>query len=276
MNPMNLYALIPAILMISFISCKKSGNGTFQIDSPVTIQMQQSTQSGGKATCILSCNTGSYPDGNYTLKYLLTTAGNNITVAFGDITAISTKPSAAASAPATAFVDLEVLDNGTYPLSFQIGSNTYRATLGVTDTDYTIAYPDPSPSLVFKKTEMKKVQVNTIWGTATAGSVHGAAVLNGIFDSLVLYGAQPYAGPVGDYFLFRSDSGFSYSPLGAGMLQKQFLYTYTGYYTHIDSLLRHHQADNRDSMSIVVHTYTGDTNSVYVAPAVAVTLEKTP
>jgi hypothetical protein len=270
-RPMNRNLIIPAILFSAFFSCKKSASN-LQVDSPIIIQMQQSTQSGGPATFALNCSTGSYPDGNYRLNYSLSMNGNNIAVTFSDITAISQKPSISASAPATAYVALEVLNNGIYPLSFQIGSNTYKATLVVTDTDYTITYPNPSANLAFKKTAIKKVQVNTIWGTATAGSLNYASILNGIFDSLVMYGAQPYTGPVGDYYLFRSDSGFTYSPLSAGMLQKQFIYTYTGNYAKIDTLIRHYVNSQRDSLIIVVNTYTGQNNWVYIAPPTPVSL----
>jgi len=263
--------LLLAILITTFFSCKKSGNGSYPVDSPVNVQMQQSTQSGGKATFILSCSTGSYPNGNYTLNYRLSIVANKISVTFSDITAISQKPSIGPSAPATAYIDLEVLNNGSYPLSFQIGSNTYQATLVVTDTDYTISYPMPSPNLAFKNTSLKKMQVNTIWGTAKAGSLYYANVLNSILDSLVLFGALPYNGPLGDYYLFISNSGFTSSPLSAAMLQKNFIFTYTGNYAKIDSVIRHYESENRDSLSIAVNTYTGDTNWVFIAPPMPVT-----
>ncbi len=263
--------LILAIVMITFFSCKKSGNGSYPVDSPVNVQMQQSNQSGGKATFILNCSTGSYPNGNYTLNYRLSIVANKISVTFSDITAISQKPSIGPSAPATAYIDLEVLNTGSYPLSFQIGSNTYQATLVVTDTDYTVSCPKPSSNLALKNSSIKKMQVNTIWGTAKAGSLYYANVLNSILDSLVIFGAQPYTGPVGDYYLFISNSGFTSSPLSAAMLQKNFIYTYTGNYANIDSLVRHYESGNRDSLSIAVNTYTGDTNWVFIAPPMPVT-----
>ena len=254
------YRLIYLILIIclsGISACIKTEDVSSDFNENVTIRMFETVDST-KRTLILDCNTEKiFICANYQLETSYILANDKITISFTGIS--EPKICLDSPRPASARLSLDGLENKAYPLEINLGTRKFFGQLNVTSESFQVTLL-PQIKFQFINPELKRVPINTIYGTIHYDSSLTNPTVQKFIDSLQFYGATPTLYKPGDYGQFQIESN-------GQIKQTQDLgYYFTFYYIfnysnnteQLKSLVKRFGINYSDSLVITLNTTKGE------------------
>lgn len=130
---------IPLITLL--FSCEKVQENELLIDSVVEIQMLDAA-AAGSGDLLLRCKTlKEYICYNYVIGYNKAGEGNTLKISFQHVSLGASQQCATAIGPATAEVNLGILEDGLYDLELNNGKLVNKGTLEVTAKELILNFP---------------------------------------------------------------------------------------------------------------------------------------
>ena len=155
----NVFKMATIVLMLSVATagCDKTIETKSKIDSEIDITMMENSSG---ALQLYFSTTEIYPCCNWSIDLSWKKSSNNIDITFKSII----KPDICLTAlgPATAMIDLGVLNNGIYQLNFYNEHVKQSGELVVSSDSYKINFADNS-LVHFRNIPLNKIPENTIW-----------------------------------------------------------------------------------------------------------------
>lgn len=254
-------------LMLSVVTA--GCNNTFEtktvIDSEIVITMMESSS---QALQMYFSTTKSYSCCNYPIDLSWKKSSNTIDIVFKGV--IKADLCLTAIGPATASIDLGVLNNGTYQLNFYNEQVKQSGKLIVSSEGYKTNFADNS-NFRFTTMTLNKRPENTIW---LAISYREEEVLSSFLEALMNLGASEKTFSRGYYsfntryqwlysgFVVEENGDITYLPditnPGGGawgyLFIQSFVFHFTGDSTNIEQLVKQY----KEQMEIRVYTDKGE------------------
>jgi hypothetical protein len=257
----NLNLLAAAIISTLFfqISCSDTITEVNyeRIDTRLELTLKEELSVYSRLLSIDCATERIYPCINYGIDYSMTKSSNKITIRFNQI--IMPEICLTALGPAYSNIKLGNLSNGLYILNLLVNGKTQTANLKVNDSTFKIEY-EPGFDFIFKKTELKRIPQNVIWGSVGYINDTLTTSVNSFLDSLIIIGASEINLSPGDYGYFQIDSfGKIVAPEYHGYpFIKMYLYEFNGSSESLKELIRNTNQRFLNNMYISCNTWKGE------------------
>ena len=254
---------IMLMLSIAIIGCDKSIE-TNNAEINITIM-----ENSSRALQLYFSTTQIYPCCNYPIDVSWKNSSNTIDITFNGV--IETDLCFTAIGPATATIDLGVLDNGTYQLNFYNEHVKQSGKLIVSSDSYKTNFTG-NPNFRFINASLNKIPENTIW---LVTSYNEEKILSSFLEILMNLGATKKMYSQGYYsinvtypysyyevFKIEKDGSITYSPKEitntivnwGGKYMRSFVFQYLGNTANIEQLVKQY----REQIEIKVYTDKGE------------------
>lgn len=256
-------SILFAALIISTFSFHISCSDTItevnydRIDSRLELILNEELSADSRSLDIDCLTERIYGCCNYGIDYWMTKMGNKISISFNQI--VIPDICLTALGPARNKIKLGTLSAGQYVLNLMVNGKTQTVNLKVSDSSYKVEY-EPGLDFIFKKTELKRIPHNVIWGSVGYINDTLTTSVNAFLDSLNIIGANEINLSPGDYGYFQIDSfGKIVIPEHHGYpFIKIYLYEFNGNIETLKSLVRNTNQRFLNNMYISCNTWKGE------------------
>ena len=255
-NILNLTAFL-LILSGCFSACSKGEYGN--VDSEINIRMVEIYDKSPR-TFHLHCFTEKiYPCVNYPIIVVSQQSSNNIDISFKEV--IETNLCATALGPATAYIDLGALSNGTYNLNLHNGVMKQTGKLVVSSDNYKVDFGN-NPAFRFTNTILNRIPEHTIWGYIGYHTQGTSSLVQSFLTALMNVGATKKLYLPGDYREFEIDKNGNIVQPGKDSgfwFAQSFIFHYSGNIANVEQLVKQYAHDyGTEYMYISVYTDKGE------------------
>lgn len=259
MKNLSLFTALSISILILEIGCSDAVTEVNydRIDTRLELTLKEELLADSRSLSLDCATERIYPCINYGIDYSMTKSGNKITIRFNQI--IMPDICLTALGPAYSNIKLGNLSNGQYILNLMVNGITQTTILKVNDSTFKIEYK-PRFDFIFKKTELKRIPQNVIWGSVGYISDTLTTSVNSFLDSLTNIGANEIYLSPGDYGYFQIDSfGEIVAPEYHGYpIIKMFLYEFNGNSESLKDLIRNTNQMFLNNMYISCNTWKGE------------------
>lgn len=245
------------IALISSISCEKTTRDEYQVvDSDIIIRMSEELGNPTRTFELGLQTDKAYPCINYSLITNYETTTDKITI---DILGIHS-PSICLTAigPASSTIPITNIQNKSYDIEFKIGANISTGKLICTFNEFKLQMNDLL-QIKINGPVLKRVPVNTIWGTVGYHDSTTIDKVNDFINSLKAIGASEVNLEDGNYNYFEIKNSKIVEPTNSGYwFAKTFVYKFTGDKNLVRSIVKDYSKNFGDLMSISVYGDMGE------------------
>lgn len=250
----------PLFLLITFlssISCEKTTNYEYQlIDADIVIRMSEELGNPTRSFKLGLQTDKAYPCINYALLTSSTMTTEKISVEVFGINA--PKVCFTALGPACSVVPVANTQNKTYDIEFKIGTNISTGKLICTSNEFKLQMNDQL-QIKINGPVLKRVPVNTIWGTVGYHNSTSIDKVNEFINSIKSAGASEVTLEDGNYNYFEIENGKIKEPINSGYwFTKTFVYKFSRDKNLIKSIIKDYSQNFGDLMSISVYGDMGE------------------
>jgi hypothetical protein len=250
-------AIFLLIIFLSSISCEKTPNYEYQlIESDILIRMSEELGNPIRSFKFGLQTDKAYPCINYSLITNSTTTDDKISVEVFGINA----PTVCLTAigPASSAIPVTSIQNKTYDIEFKIGTNISTGKLICTSNEFKLQMNDLL-QIKINGPVLKRVPVNTIWGTVGYHNSTSIDEVNKFINSIKAAGASEVTLEDGNYNYFEIENGKIKEPTNSGYwFTKTFIYKFSGDKNLIRSIVKDYGKNVGDLLSITVHGDKGE------------------
>jgi len=267
----SLRVLLPAILLailFGFSSCNKDKIETLPLGD-VNIDMYELlTYSGREFGFQALTDQETYPI-SYQIRKNVKIEGNTITVNLQDIEKIDVSGVQVATGPASTYVTLGVLEDGTYDIQINVVDKINTGKLNIFSNLYTLSF-DVSDGLTVNYDTLRRVPNGTLWGYLGYTDTNYAEPAQSFIDTLLSVGATPLNIPPGNYgyFEYSQDSVFSQPVDDKYTYTKEFYLNYNQSLETLNQILYYYDFNYRQLYIGIRWFYEDGKKSAIISPGV--------
>jgi len=245
------------ITFLSSISCEKTTSYEYQlIDSDIVIRMSEELGNPTRSFELGLQTDKAYPCINYSLITNSTSTTDKISIEVLGINA----PTICLTAigPAGSTIPITNVQNKSYDIDFKIGNNISTGKLICTSNEFKLQMNDLL-QIKINGPILKRVPVNTIWGTVGYHNSTTIDKVNDFISSIKAAGASEVNLEDGNYNYFEIENGKIKETTSSGYwFTKTFVYKFSGDKNLVRSIVKDYSKNFGDLMSISVYGDMGE------------------
>ena len=245
------------IVLLSSISCEKTSNYESQlVDSDIVIRMREELGNPTRSLEFGLQTEKAYPCINYSLITNSTTTTDKISIEVLGINAPTI--CLTATGPAGSTIPVSSIQNKSYDIEFKLGTNISTGKLICTSNEFKLQMNDLL-QIKIDGPVLKRVPVNTIWGTVGYHSSTTSDKVNDFINSIVTAGASEVNLEDGNYNYFEIGNSKIKEPTNSGYwFTKTFVYKFNGDKNLVRSIVKDYSKNFGELMSISVYGDLGE------------------